>query len=95
MYQKKDMIELKENSAVPIEVFDDINIEEKKLQLFDLLGSYQAKSFLVFTALPNNEKLQQDVYRREDIFSNVNIIYALVPVSIKVYKDLIGNELAD
>jgi len=93
MYDKNDVKKLQDNSAMPIEVVGDLGISERKIKLFDLLGTYQTQNFLVFTAYPENDKVNLEVYQLKDLISNINILYAIIPISIQTYKEVIRNSL--
>lgn len=93
MYRKEHIRELQENSTIPVEIFDEEDINERKIKLFDILGTYQSQLFFCFTALPENDKVQMKSMKREQLFSSINSIYGIVPVSVDVLEETIKNEL--
>ena len=93
MYKKEDVKKLRENSPVPVEIFEEKNTDKRKVKLFDILGTYQSQLFFCFTALPDNDKVQIKSMKREQLFSSVNSIYGMVPVSIDIMEEVIKNEL--
>ncbi len=93
MYKKEDIKKLRESSPVPVEIFEEKDTDKRKVKLFDILGTYQSQLFFCFTALPDNDKVQMKSMKREQLFSSVNSIYGVVPVSVDIVEEVIKNEL--
>jgi len=92
MYTKEEIDKL-EDTVLPIEIMGDLDDDEKKIKLFDILTSYQTKTFIGFKALPGNDKVQMDTYKLEELISNIGLIYAIMPLALQTYKDIIANEI--
>lgn len=90
MYTKEDIDKLKD-SVLPIEVIGDLGDDEKKIKLFDILSSYQSKMFVVFKALPGNEKVQKETYKLEQVVENLGLVYAIMPLSGQIFDDIIDD----
>lgn len=91
MYTKEQIKKLKDESAIPVEIVGNLDIRDKKAQIFDILSSYKSQTFLTFIIYPDNDKGSLETYQLKDLVEHINIVYAIVPVSIQTYKELINN----
>ncbi|MCF8012646.1 MAG: hypothetical protein K9L56_15365 [Clostridiales bacterium] len=81
-----------EDESFPIIDLGEMDENEKKVKLFDVLGQYQANKYIAFIRYPGNNKLKFEIYPSEALLGKYDYVYALIPFTIEIMKDLIDKE---